>query len=113
MEFVALDFETANADMSSICQIGLVHFKDGSLQEEWKTYVDPEDFFDEINVSIHGIDETTVKGAPNLRDISSRICSYLDNRIAVCHTHFDRVALHKACERYSLRMPSCESCHDR
>ena len=39
MEFVALDFETANADMSSICQIGLVHFKDGSLQEEWKTYV--------------------------------------------------------------------------
>lgn len=107
MEFVALDFETANADMSSICQVGLVHFKDGSLQEEWKTYVDPEDFFDEINVSIHGIDETTVKGAPNLRDISSRICSYLDNRIAVCHTHFDRVALHKASERYSLRMPTC------
>lgn len=107
MEFVALDFETANADMSSICQIGLVHFKDGSLQEEWKTYVDPEDFFDEINVSIHGIDETTVKGAPIFRDISNRICSYLDNRIAVCHTHFDRVALNKACERYSLRMPTC------
>jgi DNA polymerase-3 subunit epsilon len=107
MEFVALDFETANADISSICQIGLVHFKDGTLQEEWKTYVDPEDFFDEINISIHGIDETTVKGAPNLRDISSRICSYLDNRIAVCHTHFDRVALHKACEKYSLRMPTC------
>lgn len=107
MEFVALDFETANADISSICQIGLVHFKDGTLPEEWKTYVDPEDFFDEINISIHGIDETIVKGAPNLRDISSRICSYLDNRIAVCHTHFDRVALHKACEKYSLRMPTC------
>jgi len=107
MEFVALDFETANADISSICQIGLVHFKDGTLWEEWKTYVDPEDFFDEINISIHGIDETTVKDAPNLRDISSRICSYLDNRIAVCHTHFDRVALHKACEKYSLRMPTC------
>jgi DNA polymerase-3 subunit epsilon len=107
MEFVAIDFETANADMSSICQIGLVHFKVGLLQEEWKTYVDPEDFFDEINISIHGIDETTVKGAPNLHDISSRICSYLDNRIAVCHTHFDRVALYKACEKYSMRMPAC------
>jgi DNA polymerase-3 subunit epsilon len=107
LDFVAIDFETANADMSSICQIGLVHFKDGTLQEEWKTYVDPEDFFDEINISIHGIDETTVKGAPNLRDISSRICNYLDNRIAVCHTHFDRVALNKACEKYSLRMPTC------
>jgi DNA polymerase III subunit epsilon len=107
MEFVALDFETANANISSICQLGLVHFKDGLLQEEWKTYVDPEDFFDEINVSIHGIDESTVKGAPNLRNISSRICNYLDNRIAVCHTHFDRVALQKACERYDLRVPTC------
>ena len=36
MEFVALDVETANADMSSICQIGLVHFVDGCLKEEWK-----------------------------------------------------------------------------
>jgi DNA polymerase-3 subunit epsilon len=107
MEFVALDFETANADMSSICQLGLVHFKDGSLQEEWKTYVDPEDFFDEINISIHGIDETTVKGAPKLQDIVSRIYTYLDSRIAVCHTHFDRVALNKACAKYGLRVPTC------
>jgi DNA polymerase-3 subunit epsilon len=107
MEFVALDFETANADMSSICQLGLVHFKDGLLQEEWKTYVDPEDFFDEINVSIHGIDENTVKGAPTLQDIASRICSYLDGRIAVCHTHFDRVAIHQACIKYDLRLPTC------
>jgi len=107
MEFVALDFETANADMSSICQLGFVHFKDGSLQEEWKTYVDPEDFFDEINVSIHGIDETTVKGAPKLRDVVSRIYTYLDGRIAVCHTHFDRVALNKACAKYGLRVPTC------
>ena len=107
MEFVALDFETANADMSSICQLGFVHFKDGSLQEEWKTYVDPEDFFDEINVSIHGIDETTVKGAPKLRDVVSRIYNYLDGRIAVCHTHFDRVALNKACSKYRLRVPTC------
>jgi DNA polymerase III subunit epsilon len=107
MEFVALDFETANADMSSICQLGLVLFKDGSLQEEWKTYVDPEDFFDEMNVSIHGIDETTVKGGPKLRDIVDRICSYLDGRIAVCHTHFDRVAIHQACVKYDLRVPTC------
>jgi DNA polymerase-3 subunit epsilon len=107
MEFVALDFETANADMSSICQLGLVHFKDGLLQEEWKTYVDPEDFFDEINVSIHGIDENTVKGAPKLRDIANHICGYLDGRIAVSHTHFDRVAIHQACVKNDLRKPTC------
>jgi DNA polymerase-3 subunit epsilon len=107
MEFVALDFETANPNMSSICQLGLVHFEDGSLKEEWMTYVDPEDFFDETNISIHGINESTVEGAPTFPDVANRIYNYLDGRIAVCHTHFDRVAIHQACVKYDLRVPTC------
>lgn len=107
MEFVALDFETANADMSSICQIGIANFKKGLPQEEWKTYIDPEDFFDEMNISIHGINESTVKGAPTLPDVANRIYNYIDGRIAVCHTHFDRVAIQQACLKYNLRMPTC------
>lgn len=31
MDFVALDVETANADLASICAIGLVHFKAGEV----------------------------------------------------------------------------------
>lgn len=107
MEFVALDFETANADVSSICQIGIANFKEGLLQEEWKTYIDPEDFFDEMNISIHGIDESTVKGAPTLPGVANHIYNYIDGRIAVCHTHFDRVAIQQACLKYDLRMPTC------
>jgi len=61
MNFVAIDVETANADMASICQIGLAKVENGTLSEEWKTYVDPEDYFDGINVAIHGIDESVVK----------------------------------------------------
>jgi len=107
MDFIALDFETANADMSSICQIGLADFKNGLLQEEWKTYIDPEDFFDWMNISIHGIDESTVEGSPILPDIANSIYNYLDGRIVVCHTHFDRVAIQQACSKYKLRNPSC------
>lgn len=107
MDFIALDFETANTDMSSICQVGLANFKNGLLQEEWKTYIDPEDFFDEMNISIHGISESTVEGAPTLPDVASRIYNYLDGRIAVCHTPFDRVAIQQACIKYNLRMPTC------
>jgi DNA polymerase-3 subunit epsilon len=107
MDFIALDFETANTDMSSICQVGLANFKNGLLQEEWKTYIDPEDFFDEMNISIHGINESTVEGAPTLPDVASRIYNYLDGRIAVCHTPFDRVAIQQACIKYNLRMPTC------
>lgn len=107
MDFVALDFETANVDMSSICQIGLVSFTHGLLQKQWKTYIDPEDFFDEMNTSIHGIDETTVQGAPTLPDVAKLIYEYLDGRITVCHTHFDRVAIQQACKKYNLREPAC------
>jgi DNA polymerase-3 subunit epsilon len=107
VEFVALDVETANADMSSICQVGMARFMNGELLEEWKTYVDPEDYFDEINISIHGINEARVKGAPTLPAIASQVFGYLDNRVAVCHTHFDRVAVHQASSKYDLRSPSC------
>ena len=107
MEFVAIDVETANADMSSICQLGMAHFVGGEILEEWKTYIDPEDYFDGINVSIHGIDEMTVRGAPTLPVIADQLFGYLDNRIAVCHTHFDRVAVLQASNKYGLRSPSC------
>ena len=105
MEFVAIDVETANADMASICQIGLARYENGVLAEEWKSYVDPEDYFDGINVSIHGIDEFVVKGAPTFPALADKLYSFLDTRVTVCHTHFDRVAMHQAADRYTIRPP--------
>jgi DNA polymerase-3 subunit epsilon len=105
MEFVAIDVETANADMSSICQIGLARYENGALSEEWKSYVDPEDYFDGINVSIHGIDESVVKGAPTFPALADTLCSFLDSTVVVCHTHFDRVAMHQAAGRYAIPLP--------
>ena len=64
MECVALDVETANADCSTICQIGIARFEDGHLAEEWATLVNPEDYFDGFNVSIHGITEDMVEDSP-------------------------------------------------
>ena len=60
MDFVAIDVETANADMASICQIGIAKFADGELVEEWSSLVNPEDYFNFINVGIHGITENDV-----------------------------------------------------
>lgn len=107
-DFVAIDVETANADLSSICQVGIASYGGGQLIEEWKSYVDPEDFFDLMNVSIHGIDEETVQGAPTIAGVADDICRLLDNRVAVCHTHFDRVATGLAFSKYGLRQPSCQ-----
>ena len=87
MQFVAIDVETANADMGSICQIGLARFVDGQLAEEWCTLVDPEDYFDDVNISIHGIEPRMVKGQPKLTQIADRLRSTLEGTLSVCHTH--------------------------
>jgi DNA polymerase-3 subunit epsilon len=107
MEFVSIDVETANADMASICQIGVARFVDSALADEWKTYVDPDDYFDGINVSIHGIDEAVVRGAPTFPEVAATLNQFLSGHIVVSHTHFDRVALHQAANRHNVVAPSC------
>ncbi len=107
MEFIAIDVETANPDMSSICQIGLARYTNGQLTEEWKAYVDPEDFFNGMYVAKHGIDASIVNGAPNLAQIAPEITQMLSNRIVVSHTAYDRISLRKAFDKYKLIQPQC------
>lgn len=100
--FNAIDVETANADRASICQIGIVQVRNGTLGKEWSTLVDPEDWFDPWNVSIHGIDRKAVKGAPTLPDLHAELTRWLRDAVVVSHTSFDRVALERAAAKYNL-----------
>ena len=103
MQFTAIDVETANPDMGSICQIGVAKYADGGLAESWSTLVDPQDYFDGMNVAVHGITPRMVKGKPTIPDIAERLRGCLEGTVAVCHTHFDRVAVDRALVRYELR----------
>jgi DNA polymerase III subunit epsilon len=107
MDFVALDVETANADMASICQIGAARFSNGKIVEEWESYIDPEDYFHIINVSIHGIDENTIRGAPKYSDVHDQLCRILANQTVVTHTAFDRVSLSRVTDKYKTAPPAC------
>ena len=107
MNFIAIDVETANADMSSICQIGIAHYQDGKISKEWVSYINPEDYFDGMNISIHGIDEEMVIDAPTFQEVSKELQDQLNNHVVVCHTHFDRVAIKQASEKYSLPPLQC------
>ncbi len=105
--FVAVDVETANPDLASICQVGTVVFVNGQVRDSWESLVDPEDEFDPINVSIHGIDETAVRGAPRFSDVAPRLVELLVDQVVAIHTGFDRVALTRACDKYALPEIHC------
>jgi DNA polymerase-3 subunit epsilon len=104
--FFAIDVETANPALSSICQIGIASFRDGHLCDSWESLINPEDYFDPINVSIHGIDECDVESSPSWSEVYPAICAALQGSVTVSHTCFDRVSILRACGKNEL--PCCE-----
>ena len=102
LTFNAIDVETANVDRASICQIGIVHVRNGAIKDQWQTLVNPEDWFDPWNVSIHGIDEDDVRSSPTLPEVRGELGSRLRGSVLVSHTAFDRVACERAMTRYGL-----------
>jgi DNA polymerase-3 subunit epsilon len=107
MRFAAIDVETANADLSSICQVGVAIFENGAHRRSWSSLVDPEDEFDGFNISIHGIDEQTVRGAPKWPAVAAELRTLLAGSIAACHTPFDRGATTQACGKYGIENFDC------
>lgn len=105
MNFIALDVETANPDLASICQIGIARFIDGRFAEKWESLVDPEDYFDGMNVAVHGIDEAMVAGAPCFPALRDQVENWLSNTVVVSHTTFDQTAIRSVFAKYGLATP--------
>ena len=107
MDFVVIDVETANADLSSICQVGIASYQERRLVDAWVSLVNPEDEFDPINTSIHGIDERQVRNAPNWAAVLPNVMTRIQNKIVISHTPFDRLALARACDRSNVAVCAC------
>jgi DNA polymerase-3 subunit epsilon len=75
-DFVVVDVETACSSVSSICQIGIVGFRDGVEVFEYETLIDPLDRFSSFNTRIHGL---------------------TSDHVTVAHSNFDKGALGAAC----------------
>lgn len=95
MNFVALDVETANSDPKSICQIGVAVFKDGELVESWGSLINPQTYFDWMNIQIHGISEEDVQEAPLLHQVKEKLDQLIGDSIVGIYSSFDKVALER------------------
>ena len=102
LTFNAIDVETANADPSSICQIGMVQVRAGEITGHLSVLLNPEEGFDSFNVRLHGIDADTVKGCDTLPDVEAKLRRLSEGMPLVSHTSFDRAALDGAMRKYGL-----------
>lgn len=96
-DFVVVDVETACSRVSSICQVGIVGFRDGREVFAWETLLDPCDTFHAGNTRIHGISAHHVEGHPTFAHVHATIDRYLTGRITAAHSCFDKGALAAAC----------------
>ena len=107
MRFVAVDVETANSDVASICQVGVVVFEGGRVGEVWHTLVDPEGDFSPYNVAVHGIRRRDVAGAPTIGQVFGRLSELLAGQVVVHHGAFDRTSIRKVAAQGAFPTIDC------
>ena len=107
MNFVALDFETANYKHTSICQIGIVVFEDGEIVDKLSLLVKPTpNYFENLHISIHGIKPEKVKDKPTFDEYWSKILQYFENKEIVAHNaSFDLSALRHTLQYFNIPFP--------
>lgn len=109
LDFVALDFETANSYRGSPCAIGLIRFRDGDSVDERRWLIRPPeqvDYFAPFNVALHGIDSEAVRDAPRWETVLPAIVDYIGDDVVVCHNAgFDISVIRYACAVDNIEWP--------
>ena len=88
LDFVALDFETANSSRASACSIGLVKVQFGQIVAKKSILFKPPVGFDEFNgwnIAIHGITPAMVADRPRFEAVWPEISSFIGDQIVVAH----------------------------
>ena len=65
-KIVAIDFETANNQMSSVCSVGIAVMEDGVVIDHYYSLIKPEEnvsYFSPYNIRVHGITAKDVEDA--------------------------------------------------
>lgn len=103
------DVETPNRFNSKICSIGVVRTNSkGCTEYENHFYVNPEQGFDDMNISIHGIKPSMVIEAPTFAELwESELFDVFDDSTLVAHNaFFDLNVLGKTLGAYGFEKPA-------
>ena len=110
MNFIALDFETANPNRSSICSVGLAVVRNGKIIESEHIYVRPTpDWYHGYNTALHGISDGHTRDQPAFRTLWKELKPYFQNQTIIAHNAaFDLSVLRYALDESGLRYPDLE-----
>ncbi|MGL4773947.1 MAG: exonuclease domain-containing protein, partial [Clostridium sp.] len=110
MDFVAIDFETANEKRNSPCSLGITVVSNNKIVEEKYYLIKPKEMrFSNMNIMIHGIREKDVENEREFNELWDEIKPYLHEKIIVAHNaSFDISVLRRTLDTYEIEYPSFE-----
>ena len=101
MNFVAIDFETANQYRNSACSVAVVEVKNGEIYDSYYALIRPPIMqFNRINIDIHGITPADVRDKPNFSTIWSDLKPCLEGRNVIAHNASFDMSVLKSCLTY-------------
>ena len=75
-DFIAIDFETANQEPSSVCSVGVVMVRDGKIVDSFYSLIQPEpNYYNYWCQRVHGISQDETEDAP----VFSKVWQQLDD----------------------------------
>lgn len=111
MNFVTIDFETAQGARNTPCEIGLTFVEEGEVVETNSYLIKPKCYpdFDFFNMEIHGIKPSDVEDAPEFPDIWDQISNLIDGKFILAHyASFDISVLRSTLDLYNLPYPNLD-----
>ena len=109
LSFIGFDVETANPDVGSICQIGVVRVVDGIevAAESWLCVPPPGlEEFEAGNIAVHGIRPGDVADQPAFAERLPELLEFIGDLPLIAHNaQFDMMALRRACLAADLPVP--------
>lgn len=111
MNFVAIDFETANRDPASACAMGVAIVENGIVTDQRHWLIRPLDLsFDYRHIKKHGITPDMVEHAPTFKELWNDVSNLLNNQTLVAHNaSFDINVLRNASSAYNIELPDYKS----
>lgn len=109
MNFVSIDFETANETRTSACSIGITVVENNKIIEKFERLIKPkENRFKPMNIWIHGITEEEVESEKEFDELWPYLKKYLENSLIIAHNaYFDIDVLVSTLELYGLNLKNC------
>lgn len=103
-DFAAIDFETANAEPTSVCSVGVVIVRDGVIRERLYSLIRPEpDYYTWFCQRVHGLCCTDTCDAPLFPEVWARIAPQIGGLPLVAHNaRFDEGCLRAVCRCYGI-----------